>query len=175
MLINYYLFYFYFTDNWNQLKSIFITIQSSRTSFHVSQWKFFHECNLISLSYNFKHTKFVQLWRRWTFLRWTNLLWGRDRQWLCGKWARTSELRRKQHHGWGQQPLSTLTELAKDADNKEDKRDVFGRDVANSLRSLQNKDLQCRVKIFYPNYSFPSKWSRRLQTTYSTSSRVYVQ
>ena len=40
-----------------------------------------------------------------------------------------------------------LTELAKDADNKEDEWDVFGRDVANSLRSLQNKNLQRRVKF----------------------------
>ena len=40
-----------------------------------------------------------------------------------------------------------LTALTKDADNKENEWDVFGRDLANSLRSLQNKDLQRRVKF----------------------------
>ena len=47
---------------------------------------------------------------------------------------------------WMETAATALTELAKDANNKEDEWVVYRRDVANSL-SLQNKDLQHRVKF----------------------------
>eukprot|EP00794_Sanderia_malayensis_P010569 gene10569-11690_t len=66
----------------------------------------------------------------------------------------TAHPRRKRKIPWMEKAASALSDLAKGATNetpnnekKEDEWDVFGRDVANTIRGLGNTDWQRRVKF----------------------------
>ncbi|XP_068678679.1 uncharacterized protein [Montipora foliosa] len=149
------------------LPGLKVKIQSLRTSFreemrkikksmgtgtgakdvYVSQWKFFDEC---------KFLEEVIISNRPSFCN------SEEGEHLSGEQtsfedetgsevdsivSEPEHPKKKKRTSWMETAATALTELATDADNKEDEWDVFGRDVANSLRSLQNKDLQRRVKF----------------------------
>ena len=114
---------------------------------YVSQWRFFDECKFLEEVISSNRPSFCN---------------SEEGEHLSGEQTSfedetgsevdsvVSELqhpKRKKKTSWMETAATALTELAKYADNKEDEWDVFGRDVANSLRRLQNKDLQGIVKF----------------------------
>ena len=122
---------------------------------YVSQWKFFHECEfleevIISNRPSFSNSEdFSENQLSEHSNENSNSIDEETGSEVDSLSSEQGHPKRKKKMSWMETAASALTELAKDTDNKvkEDEWDVFGRDVANSIRSLENKDLQRRVKF----------------------------
>jgi hypothetical protein len=150
---------------------------------YVSQWKFFHECQfleevIISNRPSFSNSEEGEHQSREHLNEHSHSFEEETGSEVESVLSERGHPKKKKKVSWMETAATALTEMAKDADNKvkEDEWDIFGRDVANSIRSLENRDLQRRVKFSIQTALFQASedFSQNLQPqAVSTPSNCY--